>query len=342
MSKSFIDWYILKGLALDAEEDEQWITTKNGHHVLIDGEGEIQAGMGGKFDGQKIDNIRHKGHSVEEVFKNSGELASDLIHSYNTAPDDFVEVASKYAKSIVVKKATGEQANNASYNAVTDEILVGENVKENQEKDARHKRYSHPDYYETNNYNSVLRHEFGHALDAKLAPLFIEQRGKFFYAESGTRIQENASSTSKLFSDAVKKARESIYESDGKTLRPQIQKAFGLEKYSNSDGYYAAPHLQRDEDFNPIKTLSKCNSLSDILCNLTYGESMGYAGHDKRYYKNDILRDSRANTEIFAGLTNLYCCPEKNAWKEAEQIFPELTNAYKGLLEIVKRKEAYR
>lgn len=41
--------------ALDAEGDgEQWITTKNGHHVLIDGEGTVKAGFGGKYTGQNI------------------------------------------------------------------------------------------------------------------------------------------------------------------------------------------------------------------------------------------------------------------------------------------------
>ena len=41
--------------ALDAEGDgEQWITTKNGHHVLIDGEGTVKAGFGGKYAGQNI------------------------------------------------------------------------------------------------------------------------------------------------------------------------------------------------------------------------------------------------------------------------------------------------
>lgn len=56
MNKNILDWIINNGLAFDAP-DEEWITTKNGHHVLIDGEGEIQAGMGGNFNGTKIDEV---------------------------------------------------------------------------------------------------------------------------------------------------------------------------------------------------------------------------------------------------------------------------------------------
>ncbi len=47
-----------RGLAQDAgEEDERWITTKNNHRVLIDEEGTVRAGMGGKFDGEKINTV---------------------------------------------------------------------------------------------------------------------------------------------------------------------------------------------------------------------------------------------------------------------------------------------
>lgn len=50
---------IIHAYAFDAEGggDEHWITLSNGARVLIDGEGKVVKGMGGKFDGQKVDEL---------------------------------------------------------------------------------------------------------------------------------------------------------------------------------------------------------------------------------------------------------------------------------------------
>ena len=63
--------------AFDAETDpskkQHWITTSNGQHVLIDGEGNVQAGMGGKFNGQKITEAHTNGAKKTAAKKPSSE-----------------------------------------------------------------------------------------------------------------------------------------------------------------------------------------------------------------------------------------------------------------------------
>lgn len=74
--------------ALDAEGDgEQWITTKNGHHVLIDGEGTVKAGMGGKFTGEKISSVGKK-----QAAKSSSVSASKSTSSTSKLDKDIEAV----------------------------------------------------------------------------------------------------------------------------------------------------------------------------------------------------------------------------------------------------------
>lgn len=59
---------IICAYAFDAEggEDEHWITLSNGSRVLINGNGDILAGMGGKFSGQKIRDIKDPDEQLNE------------------------------------------------------------------------------------------------------------------------------------------------------------------------------------------------------------------------------------------------------------------------------------
>ena len=53
-----------KALALD----DRWITTENGSRVLLGDDGEIKAGMGGKFNGQKIGELgKHNPSSSKQA-----------------------------------------------------------------------------------------------------------------------------------------------------------------------------------------------------------------------------------------------------------------------------------
>lgn len=85
MGKAFMLGRLLtaRGLACDSDK---WITTKpehggKGSHVLIDGEtGQIKAGMGGKFNGQKISKVRS---AKAKTTKSTGKTAAsgiDLSH----------------------------------------------------------------------------------------------------------------------------------------------------------------------------------------------------------------------------------------------------------------------
>lgn len=58
---------IIHAYAFDAGDGdgEHWITLSNGAHILIDGEGTILKGMGGKFDGQKVDDLSEDLYSKE-------------------------------------------------------------------------------------------------------------------------------------------------------------------------------------------------------------------------------------------------------------------------------------
>ena len=49
-----------------AMDEDHWITTKNRRRVLLDENGEIKAGMGGKFNGQNIENIGKSGSAAEK------------------------------------------------------------------------------------------------------------------------------------------------------------------------------------------------------------------------------------------------------------------------------------
>ncbi|GHV35082.1 hypothetical protein FACS1894187_07020 [Synergistales bacterium] len=54
---------ITSRLTSTTDDDEVWITTKNGSHVLLGEGGEVKAGMGGKFNGEKISAVSPKSYS---------------------------------------------------------------------------------------------------------------------------------------------------------------------------------------------------------------------------------------------------------------------------------------
>lgn len=49
---------LITRLVAQAMDSDKWITTEKGSHILLGEGGEIKAGMGGKFNGQKIGEVR--------------------------------------------------------------------------------------------------------------------------------------------------------------------------------------------------------------------------------------------------------------------------------------------
>ena len=54
---------IERPLFLRTIDEDRWITVENGEHVLLGEGGEIKGGMGGKFDGKKMGELRGGGNS---------------------------------------------------------------------------------------------------------------------------------------------------------------------------------------------------------------------------------------------------------------------------------------
>ena len=228
----FAKWLICNGLALDAEGDE-WITVHpnengTGRHVLLDGEGYIKAGMGGKFKGQRIDLIPRKrstppssGAKIKEV-KTSGGNKSPFSESSNSkvekikgifkgisnpdknqevatafkdAPDDLVGAMSKHLGGVGYIIGTGDKSNAGEYLPGEHAILIGENEREQRDKVAKGE-YSDPKFESMNNGEGTIRHECGHALDDNLGKNFIISK---------LSTEEYNSNFSKWLRDEIKK-----------------------------------------------------------------------------------------------------------------------------------------
>ena len=72
--------YLADRHGIKTTDDDKWITVKpngedaKGRHVLIDGDtGEVKAGMGGKYNGQNIDDIERKKFINEKAFQRREE-----------------------------------------------------------------------------------------------------------------------------------------------------------------------------------------------------------------------------------------------------------------------------
>lgn len=105
-----------------------WITVKpngpdnKGAHVEIDGEGKITAGMGGKFNGKKIDEIKDKASPEKDLTKmnNSSKVESQSINSETpkmkngqisyTFPKDFpiAEMQGRTVEGGIFARTTGK------------------------------------------------------------------------------------------------------------------------------------------------------------------------------------------------------------------------------------------
>ncbi len=56
-----------------ANDSSHWITTEEGNHILISGEGEVIGGVGGKLNGKKLENVQSKSKDVSNTKNNSSQ-----------------------------------------------------------------------------------------------------------------------------------------------------------------------------------------------------------------------------------------------------------------------------
>jgi hypothetical protein len=71
LQESLLPWagkkVILKKKNINTDDDEQWITTKNGAHILLGEGGEIKAGLGGEHTGENMSELSSDHPSNEEA-----------------------------------------------------------------------------------------------------------------------------------------------------------------------------------------------------------------------------------------------------------------------------------
>lgn len=339
---SFIAW-----LKKHVCEDDAWITVHPnasgpGSPVLLDDEGYIKGGMGGKFTGQRIDlmprkeirrpassatvveqikryNLRNstKREMLQSVFPRlSPDASKELAISLYDAPDDLIYAFGQNNKNLRFSVGKGRDKD-AAY-AANDHVVIGENHRKSRDAAALSERTSAPEFRTVNDADATWRHEYGHALDYAMTGTFLGEN-----TERGVRAY--ASSNSKVFSDGVKNTEKSLYTrvNGEKVLKDEILSAFGIHKSEWSDEYLPTGRAGG-------AVLSKCSPMSDILSALTAGKARGYWSHSASYWKSGGRENRR--TEIFANLTNMYGAKDKTAWNECERLFPELCTAYKNVL----------
>ena len=69
--------------------------------------------------------------------------------------------------------------------------------------------------------------------------------------------------------------------------------------------------------------------VSDIFCSMTGGQVHGRAGHDARYYAQDVIN---APAEVFADLLMLYLQRDGASMEYVRKYFPETVSAFERLL----------
>ena len=365
---------LLSWLKKNTARDDAWITVHpnaggKGSPVLLDDEGYIKGGMGGKFTGQRIDLMPRKTQTMPE----SGLNATERIKRYNLkngtkrellethfsgvsdlsqrqeiasafyyAPDDLIRAISNKFESIETTKGTGDHANNSFYDSKTGKVIIGENDKAQREQWAKDGTFSHAEYKEYNNFDGQMRHEFGHALDDKHGTNFFSKKPESVYAEEVKRYMsgELNEPPSKYITESGK---------DGYTYASTTSKDFidGVKATQSriwqKDGTpdpkvikaFGLLKSNIDDEYvpnydNPNAVLAKCAPLSDTLSALTGGKLHGFWDHGADYW--NTYGDGAARTEIFANLTNIYASPDRKAWEATEQLFPELASGYKKVL----------
>lgn len=205
---------LLSWLKKNTARDDAWITVHpnaggKGSPVLLDDEGYIKGGMGGKFTGQRIDLMPRKTQTMPE----SGLNATERIKRYNlkngtkreqlqhvfrgitdpakneetaiafyNAPDDLVYALGQQISDVNFKVGKGKEKTAGYWDPRTKQVVIG--AEERASSDAAAKgRYSDPAFVEYNNGDGTIRHEFGHALDDKMDGLFAQTMPEKEYRE---------------------------------------------------------------------------------------------------------------------------------------------------------------
>ena len=329
------------GLRNQAQDADQWITVhpggkgpktdgsgnKGGTPVLIDDEtGKIKGGMGGKFKGQKINEIRKDfvGPKTPDKIKKSRPKsvkasASPSQTTPQQSPSMSAEDVEKQRKAIgklftKVPKELKHYVTNAFVGA--DASLTGAmkatctNMTYSPTKEGASycdvfgikinhvapKDYSH--LFSENTIAGTIRHETGHYIDRMCG-----------WVSSGLEFNNAVEATiSKISSDKNEHGVQDKYLA-----------LLGFKKRNGT-----LKHTKQNQAGTNGKW-NGCGPISDIFAAMTNGKTYDSFGHTEEYWK---ASKTNRNTEIFADLTNLYANPDKTQWNAVKEYFPELTSTY--------------
>ena len=328
------------GLRNQAQDADQWITVhpggkgpktdgsgnKGGTPVLIDDEtGKIKGGMGGKFKGQKINEIRKDfvGPKTPDKIKKSRPKKANAptvpVQTVQQQAAPSVEDIEKKRKAISkmfskVPKELKPYVTNAFIGA--DASLTGaikatcKNMTYSPTKEgvshcdvfgvkinhAAPKEYAH--LFSENSISGTIRHEIGHYIDRMCG--WISSELSF-----NSAVEETIG---KISSDSNEHGVQEKYLA-----------LLGFKKRNGTLKHTKQNHAGTNGKWNG------CGPISDIFAAMTNGKTYDSFGHTEEYWKES---KKNRNTEIFADLTNLYANPDKTQWNAVKEYFPELTSAY--------------
>jgi len=315
MQKNFDKWLWYKGLA----EDDAWITVhpngaeSKGSHVLLDDEGNVKAGMGGKFNGKKMGEVGKKAKSASSAARRvraafprilSSAHSEKVGKSFDHAAEKLVAAMERHGGKVEMHSEAGS----GTYEK-DGHVYVGTDAEREDNSYEGVKQFG-----DISGHGGVIRHELGHALDKWIADKLGIKDGQ-------------ASSHDKEFMKAVNDTIKMITEPDpnspGKYRYKQKYLDWFGKKYNKLGRIYKDQNVQ-----NPEYDL--CIPISDIFSALTGNRLAGKTTHPASYWKGGV---AYRNSEIFANLTNLYGAEDRTHYETMKKEFPDLIAAYENLLQ---------
>ena len=375
---SFIAW-----LKKHVCEDDAWITVHPnasgpGSPVLLDDEGYIKGGMGGKFTGQRIDLMPRKTQTMPE----SGLNATEWIKRYNlkngtrreqlqhvfrgitdpvknketaiafyNAPDDLIYALGQQINDVNFKVGTGKEKTAGYWDPRTKQVVIGAEERTSSDTAAKG-RYSDPAFVEYNNGDGTIRHEFGHALDDKMQNAFlvkelskedwVEERLRYVRGEiaKAPNLREYEAGGDNGYASSNSKA----FVDGCKAAEKKIWTRLGVGKGKVPNAEIAQAFGLKHDGYGGYYADKDASgpvlSKCAPLSDILAALSGGKLGGFWKH-SDGYWRSGgmpARRTEIFANLTNLYASSDKRGWNEAERLFPELTNSYKEVLARARTK----
>jgi hypothetical protein len=110
------------------EDANHWTTLENGSHVLIDGNGNIIAGAGGKINGTKI-SPKSKSGDVESHVNKTNKLASEGAKKFGGSEKDYLRESSRIAKA--QPEAQNNLTKEENTSRIKPEVEVNQSTEEN-------------------------------------------------------------------------------------------------------------------------------------------------------------------------------------------------------------------